>query len=265
MAMELKDKVAVITGSSSGVGRAAALKFAEQGCSVIINYSRSQAEAEEAAALCRVKGAKAIVVQADVSVDADCRRLIQSAVDSFGRLDILVNNAAVTEFIEFSDLEGLTEDIWMKILRTNLIGNFFCSRAAVPHMQKAGAGAIVNVVSIAGFLGHGSSIAYSASKAAVINMTKCLARTLGPEIRVNGVAPGAIDTRWLRKGLGVKGFEALNESLRYTTPLQVMATPEDVADAIVWLVEGARMMTGETIKLDGGQHLGGRGGLRRKE
>jgi 3-oxoacyl-[acyl-carrier protein] reductase len=263
--MDLKNKVAVITGSSSGVGRAAALKFAERGCSVVINYCHSQTEAEEAAELCRAKNVGVIVVQADVAVDADCRRLIQSAVDAFGHLDILVNNAAITEFIEFSDLEALTEDIWLKILRTNLIGNFFCSRAAVPYMQKAGAGAIVNVGSIAGFLGHGSSIAYSASKAAIINMTKSLARTFGPEIRVNGVAPGAINTRWLHKGLGEKAFEALNESLRHTTPLQVMATPEDVADAIVWLVDGANMMTGETIKLDGGQHLGGRGGLRRKE
>jgi 3-oxoacyl-[acyl-carrier protein] reductase len=263
--MELEGKAAVITGSSAGVGRAAALRLAERGCALVINYNRSGREAEDAAELCRAKGAKAIVVQADVSVDADCRRLIQSAVDNFGRLDVLINNAAVTEFIEFSNLEALTEDIWMKILRTNLLGSFFCSRAAVPHMLKAGEGAIVNVVSIAGFLGHGSSIAYSASKAAVINMTKCFARTFGPEIRVNGIAPGAIDTRWLHKGLGEKVFEGLRESLRKTTPLEVMATPEDVANAIVWMVEDARMMTGETIKFDGGQHLGGKGGLRREK
>jgi 3-oxoacyl-[acyl-carrier protein] reductase len=258
--MELRGKAAVITGSSVGVGRAVALGFA-----VVINYNRSQSEAEEAAELCRAKGARAIVVQADVSIDADCRRLIQAAVDSFGHLDILVNNAAVTEFIDFSELEALTEDIWLKILRTNLLGNFFCSRAAIPHMQKAGEGAIVNVASIAGFLGHGSSIAYSASKAAIINMTKCLARTFGPEIRVNGIAPGAIDTRWLHKGLGEKVFEGLRESLRHTTPLEVMATPEDVANAIIWLVEDARMMTGETIKFDGGQHLGGKGHLGQKK
>lgn len=262
--MDLKGKAAIVTGSSAGVGRAAARALAKKGCDVVINYSRSQADAEEAAHMCRSEGARVIVTQADVSLDADCRGLIQSAVEGLGRLDILINNAAVTEFIEFGDLEALTEDIWLKILRTNLMGNFFCSRAAVPYMQKAGAGAIVNVVSIAGFLGHGSSIAYSASKAAVINMTKCLARTLGPEIRVNGIAPGAIDTRWLRKGLGPEAFDALTESLRHTTPLQTMASPEDVAEAIVWLVEGARMMTGETIKFDGGQHLGGRGGLRRR-
>jgi 3-oxoacyl-[acyl-carrier protein] reductase len=263
--MILQGKAAVITGSSVGVGRAAALRFAERGCSVVINYSHSHAEAKEAAELCRAKGAQTIVVQADVSIDADCCRLVKTAVETFGRLDILVNNAAVTEFIEFNNLDALTEDIWMKILRTNLMGNYFCSRAAVPHLRKSGDGAIINVVSIAGILGGGSSIAYSASKAAIINMTKSLARILGPEVRVNGVAPGGIDTRWLRKGLGESGFEALKESLQNTTPLQVIATPEDVADAIVWLAEGARMMTGETIKLDGGQHLGGGGGTKKKQ
>ncbi len=263
--MKLQGKSAVVTGSSVGVGRAAAIRLAEKGCAVAVNYNRSKSEAEETAELCRTRGANVIVVQADVSSDGDCRRLIGTAAEAFGRLDILVNNAAVTEFIEFRDLEGLTEDIWMKILRTNLLGNFFCSRAAIPHMRAAGEGAIVNVGSIAGFLGGGSSIAYAASKAAVINMTKSLARILGPEIRVNGVAPGAIDTRWLRSGLGGKAFESLRDSLRYTTPLKVIATPEDVADAIVWLAEGARMMTGETIKLDGGQHLGSDRGLVQKE
>lgn len=262
--MQLRDKAAVVTGSSVGVGRAAAVALAERGCSVVINYSRSRAEAEEAAQLCRATGARAVVVQADVSIDADCRRLIEAAVDSFGRLDVLVNNAAVTEFIDFRDLEALTEDIWIRILRTNLLGNFFCCRAAVPHLRTSGDGAIVNVASIAGILGGGSSIAYSASKAAIINLTKSLARILGPEIRVNAVAPGAIDTRWLRNGLGEQAFDALEQSLRSTTPLQVISTPEDVASAIVWLVEGARMTTGETIKLDGGQHLGGGGGTKQR-
>lgn len=256
--MELKGKAAVITGSSAGVGRAAAIGFAEKECSVAINYNRGRDEAEEVASECRSKGVHAIVVQADVSLDADCRRLIQSAAEAFGRLDILVNNAATTKFVPFSDLEALTEDVWLDILRTNLLGNFFCSRAAIPHMKKAGEGAIVNVGSIAGFLGHGSSIAYSASKAAIINVTKCLARTFGPEIRVNGIAPGAIDTRWLRRGLGEKAFEGMRASLRDTTPLERIALPEDVAKAIIWLVEGATMMTGETIRFDGGQHLGGK-------
>jgi 3-oxoacyl-[acyl-carrier protein] reductase len=261
--MNLQGKAALVTGSSVGVGRATAIRLAERGCSVVINYSRSRADAEEAGELCRAKGVEAIVVQADVSVDAECRKLVGAAVDAFGRLDILVNNAAVTEFVPPGDLEGLTEEIWMKILRTNLLGNFFCSRAAIPEMQKAGEGAIVNVVSIAGFSGGGSSIAYAASKAAVINMTKSLARTLGPAIRVNGIAPGAIDTRWLRNGLGEEVFEKLREGIRRTTPLERIATPEDVADAVAWLVEGAAMITGETIKLDGGQLLMSDRGLKK--
>jgi 3-oxoacyl-[acyl-carrier protein] reductase len=260
--MHLSGKVAVVTGSSVGVGRATAVAFAERGCAVVINYNQSQSEAEEAAHLCRAKGAEVIVVQANVSIDADCRRLVQTAADHFGHLEILVNNAAVTKFIDFGDLEGMTEEIWLNILRTNLLGNFFCSRTAVPHMRKAGEGAIVNVGSIAGFLGHGSSIAYAASKAAIMNMTKCLARTFGPEIRVNGIAPGAIDTRWLRQGIGEEAFENLRESLKHTTVLQRMLTPEEVANAIVFLVQDASMMTGETIKLDGGQHLGAPGGPR---
>lgn len=263
--MELKGKAALVTGSSAGVGRATAIAFAERGCSVVINYNRSRDEAEQVGGLCRAKGAEAVVVQADVSVDADCRRMVQTAVEKFGRLDILVNNAAVTRFVKHGDLEGLTEEIWIEILRTNLLGAFFCSRAAVPHMRNSGEGAIVNVVSIAGFTGGGSSIAYAASKAAIINMTKSLARTLGPAIRVNGVAPGAIDTRWLRKGVGEEAFDALRESLRRSTPLQVIAMPEDVADAVIWLVEGARMVTGETVKLDGGQHLMSDRGLKRDE
>jgi len=263
--MELQGKTVLVTGSSAGVGRATAIGFAERGCSVVVNYNRSRSEAEEVGELCRDRGVEAIVVQADVSVDAQCRKMVGAAVDQFGRLDILVNNAAATKFVEFSNLEGLTEEIWTKILRTNLMGAFFCTRAAVPHMQQAGEGVIVNVVSIAGFLGGGSSIAYAASKAAIINMTKSLARTLGPTIRVNGVAPGAIDTRWLRNGLGEEAFDALRDSLRYTTPLQTIATPEDVADAVLWLVEGARMVTGETIKLDGGQHLGSDRGLKQNK
>jgi 3-oxoacyl-[acyl-carrier protein] reductase len=263
--MELQGKVAVVTGSAVGVGRAAALRFAGRGCRVVINYSRSAAEAQEAAELCRAKGSQVLVVQADVSRDAECRKLIQASVERLGGLDILVNNAGITEFVSFADLEGLTEEIWERIFRTNVFGTFYCTRAAVPHMRKAGSGAIVNVASIAGFLGVGSSIAYAASKAAIINLTMSLARTLGPEIRVNGVAPGAIDTRWLRSGIGEKGFEALRMSLRNTTPLQDVASTDDVADAILWLVEGARMTTGETIKIDGGFHLGPGAGVQRQQ
>jgi 3-oxoacyl-[acyl-carrier protein] reductase len=253
--MDLKNKVALITGSSVGVGRAVARLLAAKGCRVVINCNRSLSDAEEAARLCRAAGAEAIVVQADVSKDAECRRLIQAAVDKFSGIDVLVNNAAVTEFIPFEDLEGLSEQKWERIFRTNVYGAFFCARAAVPHMKRAGRGAIVNVASIAGIEGNGSSIAYAASKAALINMTLALARTLGPEIRVNAVAPGAIDTRWIKNGLGESGFQSLREKYRSTAPLRDIVAPEVVAEAIVWLIEGAAMTTGEIITVDSGVHL----------
>jgi 3-oxoacyl-[acyl-carrier protein] reductase len=186
--MDLRKKVAVVTGSSTGVGRATAVKLASKGCNVVFNFNRSIAEAEEVRELCQAEGSAAIVVHADVATGGDCRRLIQSAIDEFHRLDVLVNNAAVTEFVRFEDLDGLTEEMWLRIFRTNVLGAFFCARAAVPHMKRSGEGVIVNVSSIAGIQGSGSSIAYASSKAAVINMTKCLARSLGPEIRVNAVA-----------------------------------------------------------------------------
>ena len=209
--MDLRKKVAVVTGSSTGVGRATAVKLASKGCNVVFNFNRSIAEAEEVRELCQAEGSAAIVVHADVATGGDCRRLIQSAIDEFHRLDVLVNNAAVTEFVRFEDLDGLTEEMWLRIFRTNVLGAFFCARAAVPHMKRSGEGVIVNVSSIAGIQGSGSSIAYASSKAAVINMTKCLARSLGPEIRVNAVAPGAIDTRWIRNGIGEAGFRALRD------------------------------------------------------
>ena len=254
--MDLKNKVAVVTGSSVGVGRATAHLLATKGCRVVINYKKGLAEAEETAELCRAAGSAAWVVQADVSKDGECRQLIQSAIEQFGQLDILVNNAGTTEFIPFDDFEALTEEVWENIFRTNVYGTFYCIRAAVPHLKQSGQGAIVNVSSIAGIQGTGSSIAYAASKAAVNNMTKALARTLGPEIRVNAVAPGAIDTRWIRRGIGEGGYNTLREIYQKTAPLREIVSAEAVAETIVWLVEGARMTTGEVITVDAGVHLG---------
>ena len=263
--MKPTKKVALITGSSVGVGRATAIRFAEDGCNVIINFNKSAQSAAETVELCQEKGASAISVQADISKDSECRKLIQEGVDRMGRLDYLVNNAATTRFVEFSDLEGLDEETWMHLFRTNVMGSFFCTRAAVPHLRMNAPAAIVNVASVAGISGIGSSIAYAASKAALINMTKALARTFGPEIRVNAVAPGAINTRWLREGVGEQGLDKMLTSLRKTTPLRDIAQPEDVADAVVWLSLQARMITGDTIVLDGGFLLGGPAGMPKKQ
>lgn len=254
--MEIRNKLAIVTGSSVGVGRATAVLLASKGCHVVVNCRRTVKEAEETAELCRASGVEAIVVQADISQDAECRRLVARGVDQFGRLDILVNNAGMTRFVRFEDLEGLTPEIWEAVFATNVFGSYYCTRAAVPHLRKAGEGAIVNVASIAGIQATGSSIAYAAAKAAVINMTLSLARTLGPEIRVNAVAPGALDTRWIRDGVGEAAYEAVREAYRQTMPLRDIVSASAVAEAIVWLIEGARMTTGEIVTVDAGAHLG---------
>src|SRR5262245_6933137 len=190
-------KAALVTGGGTGVGRASVLQLAARGYDVAINYSRSQGEAEATAAAAREQGVRAITIACDVSADAQVRSMLDQCQREFGRLDVLVNNAAVTYFIPHADMEALTEDKWDRILSVNLKGPFFVCRAAVPLMRSGGGGAIVNVASVAGLAGSGSSIAYAASKGALITLTKSLARSLAPAIRVNAVCPGVILSRWL--------------------------------------------------------------------
>ena len=253
--MEIAGKVAVVTGSSSGVGRATAELLAELGAAVVVNYNRGAEAADEVVAGIRSRGGQAIAVQADVRQDADCRRLIQSAVDEFGALHILVNNAGMTHFIAHDDLEAVTDEVWDDIIGANLRGVFNCCRAAAAHMRAAGEGAIVNVSSVAGAGGGGSSIPYAASKAGVNVITKSLARVLGPEIRINTIAPGFIEGRWLRGGLGEQTYEAGRKRLSETAPLRGVATPETCADAIVALIERNVFVTGQTVTVDGGATL----------
>ena len=253
--MEIAGKVAVVTGSSSGVGRATAELLAELGAAVVVNYNRGAEAANEIVAGVTSRGGKAIAVQADVRSDADCRRLIQSAVDEFGALQILVNNAGMTHFIAHDDLEAVTDEVWDDIIGANLRGVFNCSRAAAAHMRAAGEGAIVNVSSVAGAGGGGSCIPYAASKAGVNVITKSLARVLGPEIRINTIAPGFIEGRWLRGGLGEETYEAGRQRLSETAPLRGVATPETCADAIVALIERNVFVTGQTVTVDGGATL----------
>lgn len=253
--MEIAGKVAVVTGSSSGVGRATAELLAELGAAVVVNYNRGAEAAGEVVTDIRSRGGQAIAVQADVRSDADCRRLIQSAVDEFGALQILVNNAGMTHFIAHDDLEAVTDEVWDDIIGANLRGVFNCSRAAAAPMRVAGEGAIVNVSSVAGAGGGGSSIPYAASKAGVNVITKSLARVLGPEIRINTIAPGFIEGRWLRGGLGEETYEAGRKRLSETAPLRGVATPETCADAIVALIERNVFVTGQTVTVDGGATL----------
>jgi len=250
--VDISGKAAIVTGSAVGVGRATVLELARRGANVVINYTRSEAEALQTAADIEALGAEALVVRADVSQDDQVRDMVRRALDRFGSVDVLVNNAAITRFVDFRDLEGLSEEIWDRILAVNVKGVFFCSRAVVPHMKQQGGGCIVNISSVAGITGVGSSIAYCASKAAVINLTMAFARTFAPEVRVNCVAPGFIDTRWHSARPEATDYEGLKERVAQGTPLARVCTPADIAQAVLSFIEGADFATGQTLVVDGG-------------
>jgi 3-oxoacyl-[acyl-carrier protein] reductase len=253
--MELKGAVCIVTGSASGIGAATVQLLARKGARVVVNYTKSEAQARATRDACVAAGSEALLLQADVTRDADCRRMAQAALDKWGRIDALVNNAGTTKYVDHADLDGLSGEDFLRIYGVNVVGAFQMARACVPALRAGGRGAIVNTSSIAGVKGVGSSIAYAASKGALNTLTLSLARVLGPEIRVNAVCPGFIDTEWMHQRFGDR-FEAAKERYIQNMPLARVGTPEDVADAIVWLIEGAAITTGETILLDGGTHLG---------
>ena len=253
--MNLTDAVCIVTGSAAGIGAACAARLASKGARVAINYTKSASEAQEVAAACQGRGGQAMVVRADVSSDDDCRRLAQAVLDKWGRIDGLVNNAGTTKFVPHGDLAALDAADFQRIFGVNVIGPFQMVRAVAPAMQRQGGGAIVNISSIAGLTGMGSSVAYAASKGALNTMTLSLARALGPAIRVNAVCPGFVETRWLTSGLGAE-YEARKKNYEAITPLRATVLPEDVADTVVWLLEGAGKVTGELITVDSGVHLG---------
>ncbi|MDO3660517.1 SDR family NAD(P)-dependent oxidoreductase [Bacillus sp. C28GYM-DRY-1] len=246
--MNVMDKIALITGGGTGIGRAASMELAKRGAIVAVNYSRSQSEAEETVEMIQRHGGRAFAIQADVSKKNEVQDMVQSIVKTYGTIDILVNNASVTRHIPMDDLEAATEDIWDELYAVNVKGMFFCARAVVPFMKKSKAGAIVNVGSIAGLTGAGSSMPYAVSKSAVHGLTKSLAHALAPEIRVSGVAPGAVATRWWA------GREEKMKSMIGTLLLQRIAEPEDVAKLICSLVE-QKSLTGQIITIDSGQTL----------
>jgi 3-oxoacyl-[acyl-carrier protein] reductase len=247
-------KVAIVTGSAAGIGAATALRLAQNGVNVVVNYSKSRDEAEAVGAECRAAGADVLVHRADVASDEDCRGMVAAAVERWGRLDYLVNNAGATKFVEHGNLDGLSGEDFQRIYAVNVVGAFQMIRAAAPAMREAGKGAVVNVSSIAGTLGIGSSIAYAASKAALINLTISLARALGPAIRVNVVCPGFVGTRWLQQGLAERYAET-EAMVAATTPLKVASQPEDIAEPVTWLLQNAAHVTGEVLQVDAGIHL----------
>ena len=253
--MDIEHGVAVVTGSSSGVGAACARQLAERGCHVAINYSRNEDGARRTEAACREFGVETVVVKADVAEDEDCRALAAAALDKWGRIDALVNNAGTTKFNPHPQLEGLTKQDFLDIYAVNAVGAYQMTRAVAPAMQRGGRGSIVNVASIAAVTGVGSSIAYAASKGAMVTMTLSLARALGPEIRVNAVCPGFIQGDWLEQGLGKERYAAVKAAVEAAAPLRLATTADTVAEAILYFVAGADVVTGETLILDGGNHL----------
>ena len=254
--MKLTGNVAIVTGAAAGVGAATARLFATKGWNVVVNYSRSEDDAKETQAVCQAEGVETLMVKADISDDSECRRLVGETIEKWGRVDALVNNAGTTKYVAHDDLEGLTPEDFERIFRVNVFGVYQMTRAVTPHMKAAGQGAVVNISSIAGVYGQGSSVAYAASKGAVNTMTYSLARSLAPEIRVNAICPGFITGRWQEAGMGgTEKYEARIAQVEETTPLRRANTPEDIAEAILWFVDGARWVTGETLLVDAGSHL----------
>ena len=244
MAGSVQGKVAIVTGSSSGIGAATARALAAEGASVVVNSSKS----EDAGRALAAELPGATYVRADIADEEQAGALVAAAVHDHGRLDILVNNAGTTVVIPHPDIDAATPAVWQRIFDVNVIGTWQTTVAAVPHLRASGDGVVVNVSSMAGHTTRGSSIPYAASKAAVSHMTELLANVLGPEIRVNAVAPGLVDTPWTADWDFVRSF------VQAQAPLQRSGTPEDVAHVVLGLI-GARYVTGQIVIVDGGLRL----------
>ena len=242
--------VALVTGASSGIGRAAAVALAEVGFDVAINYNRNEQAARESANLAQAKGAKALLFECDVSDDPSVRKMLAAVEREFGRLDGLVNNAGITTNVKPNDFDGMTAEEWDRVFAVNVRGVFQVTRAAVP-LLKAARGSIVNTASIVGLRPGPQPLPYAASKAAVVSLTKLLALNLAPEIRVNAVAPGWIEGEWMERMLKDK-YEELFARRAKNTPLRRCATPDDVAEVIVNLLTSNRFVNGEIVVVDGG-------------
>jgi NAD(P)-dependent dehydrogenase (short-subunit alcohol dehydrogenase family) len=251
--VDLKDKVAIITGSAVGIGREIAVAYGREGAKVVVNYSKSAAEADETASLVGATGAEVIVVQADVTREEQAQALVDAAVTRFGRLDVLVNNAGATRFIDFSDLDSCTAEVWDSLYDLNVKGAFWCCRAAAKAMQaqQPAGGKLINLVSQAGLRPTGSSIPYCVAKAAEAHMTLCLAKALGPTVQVNAIAPGFIaETRW---NVGRPNLDAMQQGAANAALLKRVGYPSDIAEAAVFLGGSGSYVTGHILVVDGGR------------
>jgi 3-oxoacyl-[acyl-carrier protein] reductase len=249
---DLTGKTALVTGGASGIGLATVEMFARCGARVAMNFLRDDPRGPDQVARLRSEGHGVIAAPGSVSRPGEAETMVADAIAALGRLDFLVNNAgtpAATAPIPFSDFDALTEEFWQSILMTNLIGPFRCTHAAVGALREA-KGAICSTASIAGVQGSGSSIPYATSKAGVINLTRSLARTLAPEVRVNAVAPGFVESPWNRDWPAERKAQSIER-----TPMKRACTPQDIAEVIFFLCAGGAMITGQTVIVDGGLTL----------
>jgi len=250
--MELDGKVAIVTGASSGVGAALAIKLAAQNVKVAVNYARSKEGAASTVKHIEDAGGEAFLFKADVSDDLQCIALVQKAVEQYGQLDILANNAGTTTYVEHKNLDLLSDAVWESTLGTNLMGPFYMTRAALPELIKQGGGEVVMTSSIAGLTTNGSSMAYCASKAALNSLTKTLAKAVGEHnIRVNAICPGLINGKWASEGWGER-WQDIIDFATAAAPLGKVSTPEDIADSIISVITGTDLVTGQIITVDGG-------------
>jgi len=241
--VDFSDKTVLVTGGSSGIGQGVAERFAERGANVIVNSSRSVATGEAVAE--RIGGH---YIQADVADESAVKAMVTAAVELTGRLDIVINNAGTTQVIPHDDLDAVTDEVWRSILDTNLMGTWYLTRAAVPHLRESDNGNVINITSLAGVRPLGSSIPYAVSKAGLNHLTRLLARALGPKVRVNAVAPGLVDTPWTAE------WDDIRQFVSTSVPARRPATTGDVADACLYLA-GSTFVTGDVLMVDGGHQL----------
>lgn len=249
--MNFSNKVVLVTGAAVGIGRKIAVDFAKRGAKVAVNFSKSRQDAEETLKLIAEAGGDGMLCQCDVSDEKAVPAMIDAVVEKFGRLDILVNNTGITRFIDWNDLDGATGEAWETLYRVNVMGMFFCSRAAAKVMPEGGV--IVNIASVSGHAPNGSSIPYSVSKAAVLHLTKCLAKALSPRLRVVSVSPGVIaDTRW-NAGRDVDAVRAKGAELSLS---KRVGTPEEISQTVLFLAsDGGAFCNGTDVNVDGGRFL----------